>query len=212
MSSKDDNEVYNTLMSSKEDDEMDNTLMSSKEDNEHDKRLMSSKDGDDETMNQNNNIIKQSIDSLDKINDESTSFEDQIKSIKKVQSLNEYYFIIDYGDKELEFKIFKLKLAYLSNIIEKKIFKRIFGHTFETLANKLINTTNKEENQIIANNINENKEKLSDEDETSALYDYVIQPSDWYNNLIEAINVVLDFNETIQLDLVWKYKNQRIKK
>ena len=159
---------------------MDNTLMSSKEDNEHDKRLMSSKDGDDETMNQNNNnnIIKQSIDSLDKINDESTSFEDQIKSIKKVQSLNEYYFIIDYGDKELEFKIFKLKLAYLSNIIEKKIFKRIFGHTFETLANKLINTTNKEENQIIANNINENKEKLSDEDETSALYDYVIQPSD----------------------------------
>ena len=100
-----------TLMSSKEDDEMDNTLMSSKEDNEHDKRLMSSKDGDDETMNQNNNIIKQSIDSLDKINDESTSFEDQIKSIKKVQSLNEYYFIIDYGDKELEFKIFKLKLA-----------------------------------------------------------------------------------------------------
>ena len=111
MSSKDDNEVYNTLMSSKEDDEMDNTLMSSKEDNEHDKRLMSSKDGDDETMNQNNNIIKQSIDSLDKINDESTSFEDQIKSIKKVQSLNEYYFIIDYGDKELEFKIFKLKLA-----------------------------------------------------------------------------------------------------
>ena len=159
---------------------MDNTLMSSKEDNEHDKRLMSSKDGDDETMNQNNNnnIIKQSIDSLDKINDESKSFEDKIKSIKKVQNLDKYYFIIDYGDKELEFKIFKLKLAYLSNIIDKKIFKRIFGHTFETLANKLINTTNKEENQIIANNINENKEKLSDEDETSALYDYVIQPSD----------------------------------
>ena len=162
MSSKDDNEVYNTLMSSKEDDEMDNTLMSSKEDNEHDKRLMSSKDGDDETMNQNNNnnIIKQSIDSLDKINDESKSFEDQIKSIKKVQNLNEYYFIIDYDDKELEFKIFKLKLAYLSNIIDKKIFKQIFGHTFETLANKLINTTNKEENQIIVNNINKNKEKV----------------------------------------------------
>ena len=198
MSSKDDNEVYNTLMSSKEDDEMDNTLMSSKEDNEHDKRLMSSKDGDDETMNQNNNIIKQSIDSLDKINDESTSFEDQIKSIKKVQSLNEYYFIIDYGDKELEFKIFKLKLAYLSNIIEKKIFKRIFGHTFETLANKLINTTNKEENQIIVNNIKENKEKLYEEKED----DYVIQPSDRLNNLIDAIDLILDFNETIQLDLV----------
>ena len=33
-------------------------------------------------------------------------------------------------------------------IIDKKLFKTIFGHTLETLANKLINTTNKE-NQII---------------------------------------------------------------
>ena len=48
----------------------------------------------------------------------------------------------------------------MSNIIDKKIFKQIFGHAFETLANKLINTTNKEENQIIVNNINKNKEKL----------------------------------------------------
>ena len=105
-------------------------------------------------MNQNNsNIIKQLTDSLDKIIGKSKSFEDQIKSIRKVENLNEYYFINDYGDKELEFKIFKLKLAYLSNIIDKKIFKQIFGHTFETLANKLINTTNKEENQIIVKNI-----------------------------------------------------------
>ena len=41
----------------------------------------------------------------------------------------------------------------MSNIIDKKLFKQIFGHTFETLANKLINTTNKEENQIVINNI-----------------------------------------------------------
>ena len=80
--------------------------------------------------------------------------------IRKVENLNEYNFTNDYGDQELEFKIFKLKLAYLSNIIDKKIFKQIFGHAFETLANKLINTTNKEENQIIVNNINKNKEKL----------------------------------------------------
>ena len=153
-------------MSSKEDDEMDNTLMSSKEDNENDKTLMSSKDGDDKPMNQNNNnIIKQLNDSLDKIIDKSKSFEDQIKSIRKVENLNEYCFIKDDGDKKLEFKIFKLKLAYLSNIIDKKIFKQIFGHAFETLANKLINTKNKEENQIIVNNINENKEKPYEKDE-----------------------------------------------
>ena len=66
---------------------------------------------------------------------------------------------------------------------------------FETLANKLINTTNKEENQIIVNNINENKEKFYEEDERSTFYDYVIQPSNRRDNLIEAINVILDFNE-----------------
>ena len=85
----------------------------------------------------------------------------------------------------------------MSNIIDEKLFKEIFGHTFETLANKLINTTNKEENQIIVNNIKENKEKLYEECETSYGYDYVIQPSDQRVNLIDAINVILDFNKTI---------------
>ena len=108
----------------------------------------------------------------------------------------------DYGNKELNFKIFKLRLAHLSNIIDEKIFKQIFGHAFETLANKLINTTNKEENQIIVNNINENKENLYEEDETSAIYDFVIQPNYLRINLIDAINLILNFNETIQLDLV----------
>ena len=61
-----------------------------------------------------------------------------------------------YDDKELEFKIFKIKLAHLSNEIDEKLFEQIFGHMFETLANKLINTTDKEENQIIVNNIEKN--------------------------------------------------------
>ena len=112
-------------------------------------------------MNQNNkNIIKELNDNLDEIIGKSKSFEEKIKSIRKVENLNEYWFTDDYGDKELEFKIFKLKFAHLSNIIDKNLFKQIFGHTFETLANKLINTTNKEENQIIVKNINKNKKKL----------------------------------------------------
>ena len=97
-----------------------------------------------------------------------------------------------YGDKELEFKIFKIRLAHLSNI-DEKLFKQIFGHTFETLANKLINTTNKEENQIIVNNIKQNKEKLYEEEETS--HNYVIQPSNQRINLIDAINLILDLNK-----------------
>ena len=70
-----------------------------------------------------------------------------------------YYFINDFCDKELECKIFKLKLTHLLNIIDKKLFEQIFGHTFVTLANKLINITNKEENQITVRNIDQKLRK-----------------------------------------------------
>ena len=58
---------------------------------------MSSKNNDDhETIGQKKNIIiKQLNDTLDEIIDKSKSFENQIKSIKKIENLNEYYFIND---------------------------------------------------------------------------------------------------------------------
>ena len=142
---------------------------------------MSSNDDEDDNENENNKtiIIKELNDCLDEIIGKSKSFEEQIQSIRKVENLNEYWIIEDYSDKELEFKIFEVTLAHLSNIIDKKVFKQIFGHTFETLVNKLINTTNKEENQIIVNNIKENKEKLYKEYEMSRLYHYVTQPNNW---------------------------------
>ena len=134
----------------------------------------------------------------------------QIKIIWKVENLNEYYFINDYGNKELEFKIFKQELAHLSDIIDKKLFKQIFGHKFKTLAKKLINITNKKENQITVNVINKNKEILYEEDETEPFHDFVIQPSSQRVSLIHTINLILDFSKTISLDLVWKYKNQKM--
>ena len=140
--------------------------------------MPSNDDDDNENENKNDKkliIIKELNDALDEIIDKSKSFEEQIESIRKVENIDEHYFMEGYGDKELEFKTFKLKLARLSNIIDKKLFKQIFGHTFETLANKLINTTNKEENQIIVNNIEKNKDKLYEEEETSYGYDHVIQ-------------------------------------
>ena len=123
---------------------------------------MSSKDGDDNgTMNQNKNIIiKESNNSLDEIIDNPKSFEDQKKSIRKVENLNEYQFTEDYGDKELKFKIFNLKLAHLSNIIDKEIFKQTFGHTFETLANKLINTTKKKKIKYLSTTSTKIKKNL----------------------------------------------------
>ena len=65
----------------------------------------------------------------------------------------------------------------MSNEIDVKLIKQIFGHTLETLAKKLINTKNKEQNQITVNNINKNKDKLYKEDD---FCNYVIQPSDWH--------------------------------
>ena len=85
----------------------------------------------------------------------------------------------------------------MSNIIDKKLFKQIFGHKFQTLVNKLINTTNKEENQITVNNIKENKENLCEKFEMIYGYDYVIQPSNQRTDLTDAINLILGFNKTI---------------
>ena len=67
----------------------------------------------------------------------------QIKSIKKRENLGDYYRVNDFNDKKLKFKIFKLKLAYLSNEIDEDLFEQIFDHKFETLANKLTNKYNK---------------------------------------------------------------------
>ena len=107
------------------------------------------------------NEIKKSNDYFDKMIDKSKSFEDQIKSLKKVENLNQYCFFNDLNDKELKSKIFKLKLVDVSNDdIDEKLFEQIFGDTLEKLANRLINTTNKEENQIIVKNINANKKRL----------------------------------------------------
>ena len=94
----------------------------------------------------------------------------------------------------------------MSNIIDKKIFKQIFGHTLEALANKLIDTTNKKENQIIVKNINANKKKVHKQEKTFS-YNYVIHPTNWRTNLIKAIKLILDFNESELKDLVWKYRN-----
>ena len=83
----------------------------------------------------------------------------------------------------------------MSNEIDEDLFEQIFGHTLIKLADKLINTRNKEENQIIVKNINKNKDKRFET--TGHLNEWVIQPSDQRINLIDAINLILDFNEEL---------------
>ena len=90
------------------------------------------------------------------------------------------------------------------NEIDEKLFEQIFGHTLIKLADKLINTTNKEENQIIVNSINKNKDKLFKEDEFS---NFVIQAQQ-RSDLKYTIDLIPDFNK--ELNKIWfkKYKKR----
>ena len=68
-------------------------------------------DDDDETIDQND--LKELNDYLDEI-EKPKPFEEQIKSLKKIENLEGYYFTNDFDDKEeSKSKIFKLKLAHL---------------------------------------------------------------------------------------------------
>ena len=80
----------------------------------------------DEIIDQNK--LKNLNDSLYEIIDKSKSFEDQIESLNKIEGLKEYFFKEDFDDKELKFKYFKIKLADMSNKIDKKLFEKKFGH------------------------------------------------------------------------------------
>ena len=88
----------------------------------------------------------------------------------------------------------------MSNEVDEKLFEQIFGHTFIKLADKLINTTDKEENQKIVKNIEKSKGKPFKEEKIRP-YNLVIQPQQ-RSDLKYTIDLILDFNETIQLDLV----------
>ena len=88
--------------------------------NENDNENENENDND----NENENMIKILNNSLDEIIDKSKSFEDQIKLLKKVENLDVHWHINDCGDKELKFKIFKIRLAILSNITEKSYLNK----------------------------------------------------------------------------------------
>ena len=146
-------------------------------------------------------IITDLNDNLDEIIEKSKLFEEQIESLKKLEVLEGYWPYNDYDDNELKPKYFKIQFPDMSNVIDEKLFEQIFGHTLIKLADKLINTTNKKENQVIVKNVQKNKDKLLEMDDFN---DWVIQSG--------TIDLIFNFNKTIQLDLVWmqfhwKYEN-----
>ena len=91
-----------------------------------------------------------------------------------------------YDDnKKINFEIFKLKFAHILNDVDEQLFEEIFGHKYVALADKLLNTTSKEENQIFINDIKKNRDKFYKQDDSS---NYVIQQIYKRNNLSSAMD------------------------
>ena len=132
--------------------------------------------------------------------DHKKSLEEQLKLLKeKEEFFGEYWYVEYYhGNKELNYKIFKAKAAYLLSELDEQLFEKIFGRKFATLVDKLINTTSKEENQMLINDIKKNKDKIFEQDEFNK---FVIQASHNCGNLFDAVKIILEFNETAQLNL-----------
>ena len=104
---------------------------------------------------------------------------------------------MDYyeDNKEKNLKIFELKLAHILNDVHDNLFKEIFGLTSVNLADKLINTTSKEDNQMLVNDTEINRDKIFEQDKYSKP---VIQPPQKRSDLLDTVKVILKFNKTIQ--------------
>ena len=188
-------------------DNEDESNSESESDNENGNDNVNESESESQSEDNNNDNENENEDDDDyeikKINDyfkmidESISFEDQINLLKIMDDINRYWHMSYYDDdKDLNLKIFKLKCAFLSNDLDEMLFVEIFGHAFATLIDKLINTTNKEENRIIVEDIKKNMDKLYKHD---GFYNFVIQPGDKRVYLLDAAKIILEFNETIQL-------------
>ena len=98
-------------------------------------------------------------------------------------------------NKETNLRLFKLKLARVFNDVDGNLFKEIFGVTSVKLVDKLINTTSKEEIQMLINDIEENKDKIFDRDEFNK---FEIQQAYKRRDLDDTVKIILEFNDTIQ--------------
>ena len=160
---------------------------------------------DNESDNKNNNKNKKYMyyDEIKELNnwfetiDQTKSLEDQIEILQTKDSIDEYWCMSYYKDnKDLNYKLFKAKAAYFLNDLDEHLFKKIFDCKFTALVEKLINTVDKKENQIIIEDIKNNREKICNE----YSYDkYVIKYS---GDLSDAVKIILEINEVFNPDKV----------
>ena len=97
-------------------------------------------------------------------------------------------------NKDINPRLFKVKLAHIFNDVDDDLFKEIFGFTSVELPDKLINTTSKEDNQMFIDHIEIKKGKIFEQ----VYGQQVIQPAYKRGDLADTVKVILDFNKTIQ--------------
>ena len=155
-------------------------------------------ESENESHNQQYYEIKEINDNFKNI-DETKSFKDQIDILKEIPSLNDYWYMDYYEDnKEKNLRLFKLKFAHIFNDVNDNLFKEIFSLTSVKLADKLINTTSKEENQMLVNDIEINRDKIFEQDEFNK---FVIKQAHKRGDLLDTVRVILKFSEILSLDL-----------
>ena len=162
-------------------------------------------ENENESVNENENENEnKSVDGqyyLEKINNnfkeinETKLFKDQMNIFKKIPDLGDYWDIKYYEDnKDINVRLFKLKIAHIFNDVDDNLSKEIFGFKSVELANKLINTASKKDNQMLIDHIKIKNGTISEQEYSK----FVIQPANKRGDLADTVKVILDFNKTIQ--------------
>ena len=176
-----------------------NNKNESKNENENENENENDNDNENDNENDDDDYEIKQISNCFKMIDETKSFEDQIDILRKIPWLNDYWNIEYHEDnKETNLRLFKLKFAHILNDVDNNLFKETFGFTPAELTDKLINTTSKEENQMLVNDIEINRDKIFEQDEFNK---FVIKQAHKRGDLLDTVRVILKFSEILSLDL-----------
>ena len=117
--------------------------------------------------------------------------------LKTKDFLDYCWYVSYYNDnKDLNYKLFKAKAAYLLNELDERLFEKKFRYKFTTLVEKLINTVDKKEENQIIDDIKNNRDKISSKYRN---HKSVVRHS---GDLSDAVKIILEINKALKSDKV----------
>ena len=122
-----------------------------KNENENENKNVNKNENENENESDDGKYYLEQINNCFKNIDETKSFKDQIDVLKEIPDFNDYWYIKYYEyNKEINLRLFKLKLAHILNDVDDNLFKEIFDFISVELADMLINITSQEDSLLIA--------------------------------------------------------------